>query len=97
MLKTINIFVVYAAIGMFLLPQSLQAEESDEYYTNIYASENQENYQATPNNDQFYFVPSQYHGKTYPDEQEGAIGYHGTKKSSEADNPNPTNYYYYYY
>jgi len=97
MLKARNILAVCTAIGGVLLPFSSVAEDEFEVYNTHKTIQYYQIYQPVPGNDQLYVLPPQYQGKTYPDEQEGAIGYHGTQKSSETDNPNPTNYYYYYY
>jgi hypothetical protein len=98
MLKTKNMLAVCAAMGVFLLPAGSKAEDATQpINNNPNVIQHYQTYQPVPGNDQLYVLPPQYHGKTYPDEQEGEIGYYGTQKSSKADNPNPTNYYYYYY
>jgi hypothetical protein len=100
MLNTGNRIAVFTAVSLLLSPILSNAEdftynnvkktpETTYYYSNTYS--------PVAGNDQLYVLPPQYQGKTYPEEQQGAVGYHGTNKSAEANSPNPANYYYYYY
>ncbi len=47
-------------------------------------------------NDSSYVMPQNYHGQYY-NQENNAIGYYGTSKSTDAHGNQPKGYYYYYF
>ena len=91
--------IKYAFLLITLTSSEAKSEEDYYYQNNQQPTNQQEQYQQHQLDNQYRY-PTEYNQKTYPDEQEGAIGYHGTKRSSDNSGSNPGhngNYYYYYY
>lgn len=89
-------YKVAAIISLSLSAVASDANAQDGYG---YGADNDAQVQYAPN-DNVYAVPPAYQGQYYPQEYQGATGYHGTTNTSDntaagAHGEDP--YYYYYY